>query len=312
MPLFEVLIPAAKAGGMDTTSKVRADSWMQALRSGLGKIGDSVDIKNVMCDVKPTGIVVTEPDSGRVFRIKELQGVGAPPPSAAPPPAAAPAPAADAGPSAASIGKGLARSGQRFAAAGGEESVSQSAANADHAGMGRGKQAPTRPIEEILGDLFVESEAIYERQNLQDASAFVLDLATKSIPCDSAAVFVADINTNDLCFAAASGPKAKEVVKFRVPMGEGIVGFAAQEGVSLAVSDVSQDDRFHRQIADKVGYETNSLLCSPVQSDGRVFGAIELVNRLSGSSFTNDEINVLNYLAHQFCQYLVNTGQTGS
>ena len=43
-------------------------------------------------------------------------------------------------------------------------------------------------------------------------------------------------------------------MKFRVPMGQGIVGFAAQEGVSLAVSDVEKDERFCKDIPDKIGY----------------------------------------------------------
>ena len=38
---------------------------------------------------------------------------------------------------------------------------------------------------------------------------------------------------------------------------------------------------------------------------------ILLINKKTGSSFTNEEINLLNYLAHEFADYLINTGQTG-
>ena len=58
-------------------------------------------------------------------------------------------------------------------------------------------------------------------------------------------------------------------------------------------------------------FETRSILCSPAQQEGRVFGALELINKSGNTTFTRDEVNVLNYLAHELAEYLVNTGQTG-
>ncbi len=71
--LYEVFIPAVEAGKMNVTQKVDAENWIAALRSGLAKIGEQGDIvKNVMCDIQENGdIHVTDPGSGRVFRIKE-------------------------------------------------------------------------------------------------------------------------------------------------------------------------------------------------------------------------------------------------
>ena len=63
--------------------------------------------------------------------------------------------------------------------------------------------------------------------------------------------------------------------------------------------------------ASALGYETHSIMCSPAQQGGRVFGALELINKKTGSSFNAEEINLLNYLAHEFADYLINTGQTG-
>ena len=133
----------------------------------------------------------------------------------------------------------------------------------------------------------------------------------RSVAADSGAVFISDINRSDLFFAAARGPKARDVMKFRVPMGQGIVGFCAQEGVALAVSDVQRDPRFYAAVSQSVGYETRSILCSPAQKEGRVFGAIELINKQQGTSFNNHEVHIVNFLAHEFADYLINTGQTG-
>src|SRR5690606_2380159 len=77
MPLFEVFIPTSDPDGFNITARLQADNWMQALRNGLSKLGDTTDVKNVLCDIQEDAIDVTEPRSGRVFRIREIHD-GAP------------------------------------------------------------------------------------------------------------------------------------------------------------------------------------------------------------------------------------------
>ncbi len=60
MAEFEVFIPAADEDGFNITAHIQADTWIQALRSGLSKLGDTADVKNIMVDIKETGIEVTE------------------------------------------------------------------------------------------------------------------------------------------------------------------------------------------------------------------------------------------------------------
>ena len=351
MPLFEVFIPSTDPDGFHITAKIRAGAWIEALRNGLSRLGDTADVKNVMVDIQDDGFYVTEPTTGRVFRIKEIEqddetGAGAlqqskpttapPPRTSAPPPAApvaaqptqapvqppidsapppavkapaatvasAPPPASSVPPSGQTAGQPVRPSGRFRTNLGEEMEVVRSKERV--APMGRGKAAEARSVEDILGDLFEETQKLYDMQDLQGASNFVLDLAMKSISADAWAVFISDLSANDLYFSAARGPKAEEVLSFRVPMGQGIVGFCAQEGVSLAVSDVNKDPHFYAAISKSLGYDTQSILCSPAQMDGRVFGALELINKNGGTSFSNDEVNVLNFLAHEFADYLAN------
>ncbi|MBI5509099.1 MAG: GAF domain-containing protein [Deltaproteobacteria bacterium] len=386
MALFEVFIPTTDPNGFNITARIRADSWIQALKSGLARLGDTADVKNVMCDITEQGIDVTEPTSGRVFRIRELQDAqapqapaqapvaprpaapapvasvappaaappaapaavrpvisSAPPPAArkppppavvAPPPAAPPPPAPPAvvakaplapmvdekasvapppvaAKAAALLTPTLAAAGERFKAEVEEETVREERPAAVPVAIGRGRVENARPVEDIIAELFEATQAMYDKSDFREAAQLILDLAHKCVPSDSGSVFVADFNRGDLFFAAATGPKAKEVMKFRIGMGQGIVGFSAQEGVSLAVSDVHRDPRFYAKISQALGYETKSILCAAAQSEGRVYGAVELINKSSGSSFTGDEMNLLNYLAHEFADYLMNTGQPG-
>ncbi len=73
MAHYEVHIPAGP-GGFNTTLKVQADNWMAALKAGLQKLGEQgAASQNVMVDIQDdNSIHVTDSNSGRVFRIREL------------------------------------------------------------------------------------------------------------------------------------------------------------------------------------------------------------------------------------------------
>ena len=174
--------------------------------------------------------------------------------------------------------------------------------------IGRGK-IKQDDLNDKLADVFERVQDVYlGATGLTNAANFMLDLSMDVVPSDSGSVFFSDISAHDLYFAAARGPKANDVMKFRVPMGIGIVGFSAMEGVSLAISDAHRDPRFYKKISESLGYETRSILCSPIQKEGRVYGAIELINRKGGDKYTSEQINVLNYIAHELATFMINTG----
>jgi GAF domain-containing protein len=145
-----------------------------------------------------------------------------------------------------------------------------------------------------------------DKKDVADAMQFVLDLAMEKVPCEAGSVLQADLSSGDLSFITATGPKAKELLRSKVviPVGTGIAGFCAFEGVSVAVSDVQKDPRFYAAIGEKIDYETKSLLCAPMMTHGRSFGCLQLINRKGGPQFAEHEVGVLAYLAHQAALYL--------
>jgi adenylate cyclase len=160
-------------------------------------------------------------------------------------------------------------------------------------------------VEEVLIELFDKTPAIFQKKR-DDALYFLLDLAMEKIPSDSGSIYLADLNRRDLGFAVARGPKARELLdlKLRVPMGRGFVGFCAQEGVAVAISDAQRDPRFFKDVSARLGYETKSVLTTPIIAGGRTLGAVQLLNKQGSTSFTHAEVSILHYLAHQAALYL--------
>ncbi|HEY3449527.1 MAG TPA: GAF domain-containing protein [Myxococcales bacterium] len=163
-------------------------------------------------------------------------------------------------------------------------------------------------IEDVLSDLFERTQEAFELEQ-KKGLGFLLDLALEKIPAESGSVFVSDFGSNDLSLSSARGPKAAELerLKLRMPVGVGIVGFCAQEAVSLAISDTQKDPRFYRNVSQKLGYDTKSILCAPMVSGGRTFGCIEVINKKGTSHFTDTELAILAYVAHQGAKYLEQT-----
>jgi hypothetical protein len=166
-----------------------------------------------------------------------------------------------------------------------------------------------REIKEVdpdlaLAEVFEEIEPLYRTQTPEEAARFVLDLGMAKIPCEAGSVLLADINRGDLYFAAARGPNAEKLLNIRMDMHKGLVGFAAREGMAVAISDVKKDPRFFGEIEKLAGFDTRSILCAPAQYEGRTYGALELLNRKESDTFEQGEINIVSYIASQLAKHI--------
>ena len=339
--IYEVFIPSTQQDAYDTTITVEAGNWMTALRSGLDRTGETeTDIRGVMCDIKDDNTIhVTDASTRRVFVLKEMD----PEDDVNVAPAAAPqaTPVVDdvSAPTApmlqpsvptqtselpnmqqaGSLGDetsfvnddGSVRIGSSSYKALRENNPGQQARVLDEKRTKSGempvvsyeRHETSSVSENILEDIFLEIQDI-NTMTMENAVNFIMDMAMEKIPSESGAILFAEIDGQELYFASARGPKAQEVMTYRVPMGQGIVGFCAREGVSLAISDVSRDPRFHRSVSESLNYAVSSLVCVPIQDNGRLYGCIELLNKQQGSTFSTNEANALMYMGTQFGEYI--------
>ena len=144
-------------------------------------------------------------------------------------------------------------------------------------------------------------EGLVEPRRVAEA---LLDVALAHVPAESGSFYLADLNGHVLSFAAVRGPKAAAIIRGRytVPVGQGIIGFCALEGVCLRVADMQKDPHYASEIANAVGYEVKDTLCASAEKDGRLFGAIQLIN--SAQSFTGAHMEVLRYIGLTAAQLL--------
>src|SRR3954452_11336756 len=88
-----------------------------------------------------------------------------------------------------------------------------------------------------------------------------------------------DDESDELVYIAASGAGADAVVGIRLPIGRGIAGWVAQSGQPIAVSDLSRDTRFARDVAESTSYVPTALLAVPIETDEQLLGVLSILDR---------------------------------
>jgi GAF domain-containing protein len=125
----------------------------------------------------------------------------------------------------------------------------------------------------------------------------IVETAARVITSRAAALFLLDLQTQELVFEVALGQKADAVKKFRIPLGHGIAGLVAASGQPTATSGAA-DPRQAADIAQSVGYVPNTILCVPLFYAERVIGVLELLDKADDASYTMTDMQVLALFAN--------------
>jgi GAF domain-containing protein len=102
---------------------------------------------------------------------------------------------------------------------------------------------------------------------------------------------------SDLRVVAAAGEHAGDVVGLTVPGDQGTEGFVVASGQPFAAAvRPGADDRFTVSVARAAGVTAASVLCVPCTTGDGVSGALEVVDRQDGGTFSIDDIELVTLL----------------
>ncbi len=106
-----------------------------------------------------------------------------------------------------------------------------------------------------------------------------------------------DRKTDQLEFRIVVGKASEKLMGQRIPAFEGIAGWVVANGREVIVEDVTQDPRFSDRIDSISGFSTESIIAVPLKTEEKVFGVIELINKLDGGRFSALEMRTLATIA---------------
>jgi len=123
----------------------------------------------------------------------------------------------------------------------------------------------------------------------------------KDIMCTEASTLLLyEEKTRDLVFKVALGEASEELTeKYRVRIGQGIAGWVAETRKSLYVNDVYDDRRFDPDYDKQTGFNTRSIICTPLLFKGKLIGVIQAINPLEKNEFNDMDMELFNIFATQ-------------
>jgi GAF domain-containing protein len=127
----------------------------------------------------------------------------------------------------------------------------------------------------------------------------IIDAATRIFGAARASLFLVDEASQELVFRVACNASDSSLIGMRIPLDRGIAGYVAMTGQPLAISNVQQDPRFNRDFAKSTGYIPQSILATPLLMDERVIGVMEVLDKISASSFGLQDMELLALFAEQ-------------
>ena len=128
--------------------------------------------------------------------------------------------------------------------------------------------------------------------------------AAALLQADRASIFLLDREKCEL-WSVITHEKEKRILLFDARLG--IAGAAAMTGQTINVADAYEHPLFFKEVDQKIGYRTKTLLAVPIRnSRGEIIGVGEAINKKSGM-FTDEDAEILQSLAAHICDAIETT-----
>jgi signal transduction histidine kinase len=144
--------------------------------------------------------------------------------------------------------------------------------------------------------LFEIEREINRATDLDAAIELTIRRTAEVLGAEAGSILLAGERGGDLYFRHAAGLRSEVIRRFRLPLGQGIAGWVAREGLPVVSNDPSRDPRHRWPIAEAIDFPARSILCVPLTADDRVLGAFELLNK-RGGTFGDDDLKLATLVA---------------
>lgn len=161
------------------------------------------------------------------------------------------------------------------------------------------KEDPLLPIKEhhkkiAPADMELEfGKSLARAKNVKEVLDMVMYHIGRIFEPQNWSILLKDRKTSDMTFSVVVGVNKDKLQGVKLPKGEGIAGHILESGESLVIEDVTTDDRFSMRVDKHTGFTTRSIIGTPLKTDNKIFGVIELVNRIDDAPFDKEDLRLL-------------------
>ncbi len=126
--------------------------------------------------------------------------------------------------------------------------------------------------------------------DLDDLVHLVMKKAQFVMKAEASSVMLVNEQNGMLECEVALGEVGEQLKKIQLKIGEGIAGWVAEHGQPQIIPDVSTDSRFSAKADESTGFQTRSILAAPLNVKNKTIGVAEVINRVDGRAFNDDDL----------------------
>ncbi|HBB35865.1 MAG TPA: adenylate/guanylate cyclase domain-containing protein [Cyanobacteria bacterium UBA8803] len=146
----------------------------------------------------------------------------------------------------------------------------------------------TAEFQQFLRALEMINHEALETMLEQVMEAFTLKIG-QILQADRTTIFLVDADKSQL-WARIPQSDTQAASEIRIPLNVGLAGHVATTGEYLNIRDAYQHPLFNKEVDERPGYHTNSLLCMPIfSSSQKVVAVVQLLNKSGGVPFENED-----------------------
>lgn len=145
-------------------------------------------------------------------------------------------------------------------------------------------------IKRRFSNLLKINEALTAETNFEVLLRLIVEQSSALLDAERATLYLVDEARGELWSRIAQGSK-----EIRLPMGRGIAGYVATNGLSLNIPDAYSDPRFDRSVDQYNGFRTRNILTVPMRDrNSKLIGVLQVINKREDEGpFTTDDEELL-------------------
>jgi GAF domain-containing protein len=140
-----------------------------------------------------------------------------------------------------------------------------------------------------LNTYLTVSSMLSQQLGLHDLLESALYCCMEVANASEASVLLLDDNREKFQFYQTEGPTKPILMGASFPADRGLAGYVLRSRKSEVINDVQNDPRFYGQIDSKSGFKTRNMIAVPLIAGEEPVGVLEVVNKVDGGVFHEEE-----------------------
>ena len=141
------------------------------------------------------------------------------------------------------------------------------------------------------------SKAITSVLDMDELLSLCLNEINGKIKVKHSSIMLIDEIRNEFVVKASQGHRSMQVLGKTQKLDEGVAGRVVRGKKPILVKDIRFDSRFSRY--ERSDYKTKSFISAPLILGQNVLGVINIIDKISGKSFCETDVNLLSTIAGQ-------------